>query len=323
MDGTVLRVCHDAESDDFLGLLQELTDIGECKQPKEEATPTLPSDIGGGRVSDKAGSGGEKGAHRAASRGVVGLSPAELESLNELIHIDHYYVKPQPMDLAEEPSEEVIAPEHAHKLENSIQSPKDEFHVSQAAASSAGVKRTLTGKPVVLQSPATNSLSQNFLLGHTDVDIVVGSSEVPTTPDISFNGTDDLICALSDSGMEEEAPLSLNFLDQLDLEGSDASVSNIFAQTEKPLLVVSPQDAQTRLKTSELDSAKLFDEIYEHYVSMKDSSSGVGSPLSSSASDSEFNSESAEVLSPWSSEGSLLEDLPWHDSFTELFPDLQ
>lgn len=345
MAGPVLRVCHDAESDDLFGLLQELTDLGECEQPQKEAVAALASSVRRGGAGGKTGSGGEGGADRAAPRGVVGLSPAELESLNELIHIDHYYVKPQPLDLAEEvdgsmsssseDEEEVTtSPEYAHELESSIALSTDEVprRTSQAAAtvvssSSAGVKRTHAGVPVrTTPSPPTidaSLLSQTCTVGVGESsDSALKSAAVPPSPTF-FTDTDDIMGGLSETEME--APLSLNFLDDLVLDGPEAPVSKLFTTPEKSVAVspLQPIAKSLELVSPELNSAKLLDEIYEHYLNFKDSSSDASSPLSTSISDPDLHGETVEALSPQSSEGSLLDDLSWHDSFTELFPDLQ
>lgn len=69
---------------------------------------------------------------------------------------------------------------------------------------------------------------------------------------------------------------------------------------------------------NELNDTKLFDEIYEHYLNIKESSSPESTALSDSGIGSDFD-----AMSPQSIEESLHDEM-WHDtSFADLFPDLQ
>ncbi|BFZ18687.1 hypothetical protein BsWGS_21726 [Bradybaena similaris] len=78
------------------------------------------------------------------------------------------------------------------------------------------------------------------------------------------------------------------------------------------------ETAAADLPESVTTTTKLFDEIYEHFLNIKESSS----PDSTALSDSGISSDN-DPMSPPLIEESYHDDM-WHDtSFADLFPDLQ
>jgi hypothetical protein len=262
---------------------------------------------------------------------VVDLSPAELESLNELIHIDHYYVKQQPQNLD---NEECVAPtetsdsvvvttssaELAHRLEGSPDCVKVEMHMPsspsvQASDMEVEVKTSIS--PLSESSMSTDSHQGclNFLEPK-----VLHNGDTLAIPDfasLSSEESPNTIDTLSTPDVENSLPF--NFLDQLDLSGADVPITDFFTETSNRFINTS--DSYSEVKDSkitgpDLNTSKFISELEDY---LKYSSS-----TSPSYADSDPFSEGApEAFSPQSSEGSLLDDLPWQDSFTELFPGLQ
>ena len=259
---------------------------------------------------------------------MVGLSPAELESLNELIHIDHVYFKPQPSakEAVVQTSEDIV-----HKV-NSNESAVSQLSYDVEQLASGGSKRDSRGI-VVSSEPAVPAVvdPSPCVADHANLDV--------------YTIADDLVSSLSDA--EIDSPLdifqSLGLSDLLDGNGvvnlcstSESDLSTVSSSTDHSHVSVLNSNPPKHIPSSsqnlnrpEMDSQKLFDEIYDSYLSIKNSSSPDSSVLSDSGcgSDIEDFSPHGDILSPQSSpqygEGSLLDDYPWQDSFTDLFPDLQ
>jgi len=266
---------------------------------------------------------------------VVGLTPAELESLNELIHIDHIYVKSQP----ESPHDKTVISDNeddSHIHESSDIPVGMEMYVSQEAASITEVP--LSELPKQVSNPDFISNDGKNFVSDCDDSCVVGlgsgavvKKEIPDNFADVLNA-DDILESFSDSDIDMEATWSLNFLDQLGLE-QRTNDNILLDETQASLASLQSTSIQsTNLKLpdtpdviAELDSSNFFSNIESFlYENVNDSSVKPSSPLSISNSDSDFYSDTAgETLSPIGSEVSLLDDLSWnHDSFTDLFPEI-
>lgn len=247
---------------------------------------------------------------------MVGLSPAELESLNELIHIDHVYFKPQPSAQFKDKQVVHTSEDIVHKV-NSSESAVPQQHTQEVVlVTTSRSKRDSRGNIVSSKSPAPIVAAPTpCIIDSTDVEVGIIA--------------DDLVSSLSDSDMDSQLDLfqSLGFTDFLDEK--DVIDLTSTGQTTIPCvknhggMSSNPQalNSSSSVDSSdiELDSQKLFDEIYDSYLSMKNSSS----PDSNNLSDSGIGSDVGEALSPQYEESSLMDDYTWQDSFTDLFPDLQ
>lgn len=288
----------------FLGILQDLADSSQCSSSQAKAaTPTTPSVNHQERVS----------VSNSTPR-VVGLSSAELESLNELIHIDHVYFKPQP----ETPeAREVLTSNIAHESNKDLITAQPE-PVITITETSGGVKRDHHGNAVFsnISSDNVSSLTDNF---NGDLKFTLDTDITDTT--------DDLISSLTDSEIDP----SMEFLQNLalsDFLGPDTNVAGLPIQTTSTSdisphfnqlgEIMSVKDISNHA-SGELDAHKLFDEIYDSYMNPRNTSS----PDTTNVSDSGCDSDIGDSPSPQSSEASLLDECPWQDSFTDLFPDLQ
>lgn len=325
MCGSVLHIGDNPEPDDFLCLLQEYAEDRECE--KEEATTPFSQSVCRGNLPVKS----NRANHGSTTPRVVGLSSAELESLNELIQIDHVYVKPQPLnqDGGKEVQQKSSTALLKQDTNGSIITPSNKQFVVLS-----GSKRNIAGEIVSshdqfedlnLATPVANHETDCSRVSFTSAITAPTSSQIPSPIGVQ-DESDDFISTLSDSDMET----SLNFFEDFDLNLIDSTstpcevtkpsseVANSFfslSQNTKP-------DTRLTEAESDLNPVKLFDEIYEHYLSIKDSS--VSSPDSTALSDSGISSDT-EPLSPHSSDGESFHDnLLWQDtSFADLFPDLQ
>ncbi|KAK6967716.1 X-box-binding protein 1 [Biomphalaria glabrata] len=306
MDGSVFHFGDNSQPDDFLCLLQEFSEDQQCT--KTQTTTPITQGVSGTDCSNRTN-------NRSPTSRMVGLSSAELESLNELIQIDHVYVKPQPL-------KSLIGKEAQHKSTTAV----IKQDVSESAATQhskqyivlSGLKRNHEGATVNVKSPVVQ-LSPVPTLDLINPD----NSDTPELPVLTSlqsqlelqDDSDDIISTLSDSDMET----SLNYFQNFDLDMAEANRQvNTSSQNNNYSFLLSDSLKQTE----ELNSTKLFDEIYEHYLSIRESS--VASPNSTAFSDSGISSDT-EPLSPHSLDGEAFHDtLLWQDtSFTDLFPDLQ
>jgi len=260
----------------------------------------------------------------------VGLTSAELESLNELILIDHIYVKSQP-DSPHSKTLSCDSLEDSHIHESSDIPIEMEMHVAAEPPLSELVSQLSNTDIAHTNDTNLFTLSDDSCLVSSDGQVVV-KKEIPDDFADVMN-PDDIIDALSDSDME--ASWSFNFLDELDFDHSSNNQDGVLFQDAEKLLGV-PKCAQAQSSNfklpdtpdviSELNTSKFFSNI-EHFLddSANNSSVQPSSPHSISNSDSDFYSETAgETLSPLGSDVSLLDDLSWHnyDTFTDLFPEI-
>lgn len=242
---------------------------------------------------------------------MVGLTPAELESLNELIHIDHIYVKQQPQEpemvVEEQPPTEEIEIECAHELENSME---EEIHV-------------LTSVPETSETEVFNALPMSPLSQLTDSPLSFNEQDDFDMSDFAnLSGNDDVMYAFS--GTDMEAPISLDFLDHIGLDAANDALTT--SEVESGILAIScpGTDFGMKLAIQEpvLHTPEILDDL-EQFLNFKLDSPEAASPLSNSYSDSDFYETQELAFSPSGSESSsLLDDLSWHDPFTDLFPDL-
>jgi len=269
---------------------------------------------------------------------MVGLTPTELESLNELIHIDHFYVKSQ----SPSPKPELNSVPDSHKdihnledfsvqvqeqphqvahveISSTVDDPMAQFTCQEEEASEIPSEFVTQCAEFVTQCDIPNSVV-------SFVDSVLVKPEPIDTYSENFvesNSTDELMNALTDADLE--ASWSVNFLDQLDFDHSDLQGDSLIDEAEKSLAYFeSMHKSKHENIVTEHDTAKYID--FGHFLSETDSTKEPISPLSiSQSSDSDFYSDgiASEVFSPVNSEISLLDDLPWQDNFSELFPDLQ
>jgi len=308
---------------------EDITDSSsrEFQQSKAKAASTLSQSSDGGRSFGETGTNASiGGTHRVSSSRVVGLTSTELESLNELIHIDHIYVKSQPRTIiTHEPSSNKDAhnPEHYEALNI------EEAEITVPQTGLAGDNSN---------SMLTDSLSRNTeqsLVSFEDSEILKQRSE---NADNFLNATDTSDSVMgsllsSDIASDIEASWSLNFLDSFDLDDSlkspnsltDIQESALIEEAERNLAFLQQSTQNDTIKPSKLSdmNASFLNEI-EDFLNKRDISVEPTSPLSGSFGDSDFYSEAtSEVLSPQGSDVSLLDDVSWQDSFTELFPSLQ
>ena len=334
------------QSDDFFGLLQELSKDVKLEHPQAQAaSPVSPRVCGGGGEAQQSGV-------SSTTAPVVGLSSAELESLNELIQIDHVYVKPQPAAAssrqggksAQQQQQKIVMPASPKKTASvaTIVSPNSAISSSSKITClpspklqeikpnvlMPGVKRQHNGQLVVALEPSPVSTSTHTSPVHT-VGIQATKVEGPAAidSDYLFSGAaeDSFDGSLADPDMDT----SLNFLNDF---GMDFLVTNqqqlnfdLAADTDNCGDSSVPDPSFLKVEdvgcasppASELNPIKLFDEIYEHYLNIKDAPK-TDSPIPSVHSDSGVGSD-VEPLSPLSNGESLNGDYLWQD----LFPDLQ
>jgi len=262
---------------------------------------------------------------------MVGLTPTELESLNELIHIDHFYVKSQSPSPKPELTSVPDSHKDIHNLEDfSVRVQEQPHQVAQVEISTVDdpmaqftcqVEASEIPSEVVSQCDIPNSVV-------SFVDSVLVKQEPIDTYSENFvegNDTDEIMNVLSDADLE--ASWSVNFLDQLDFDDSDLQGDSLIEEAEKSLAYlesIHKSNSKHENIVTEHDTAKYID--FGNFLSATDSIKEPISPLSiSQSSDSDFYSDGivSEVFSPVNSEVSLLDDLPWQDNFSELFPDLQ
>lgn len=294
-------------------MLQEISEDSKCEQSQAQTASSSPQGVDGGIHHDN---NSNRANHRSPSSQVVGLSPAELESLNELISIDHVYVKPQPVNLQR-------GKEGQHK--STVHSPGNGSIVSSQQKYSIcvpGSKRRYTCE--VIREPISQT-QPHISLHKSDIELS-GADYDLSSPSLSqsqsllssqqFNVPDDFISLLSDSDMET----SLNLFQDLDFSLTESGIAADAIQTNdiESINIKHDMSSSEEGPENDLNPTQLFDEIYQHYINIKDSSSPDPTSLSDSGVSSDFD-----AMSPQSSEESLHDDM-WHDtSFTDLFPDLQ
>lgn len=253
---------------------------------------------------------------------MVGLTPTELESLNELIHIDHFYVKSQQPRCQKQSSSFSDSHRDTHKLRDlNVQEPLHSNFVVSAV--NDVTQLSCQSAPEVPQQFVNQNDISSSRAACAD-SVIVKQEPIDTYSDSSnqVNVADELIDVLSD--VDLEASWSVNFLDNLYFDESDLQGDSLIEEAEKSLAYLQSTQNSVKLEQPETDhdTSKYID--FGDFLTATNSEKEPLSPLSATqSSDSDFFSEavSGDVLSP-SSDVSLLDDLPWQDNFSELFPDL-
>jgi len=225
----------------------------------------------------------------------------ELESLKDLIHIDHVYVKSQPT-VSSSKSSEVVFVDNVHRLDGShIQEEEPLIPESQ-----------IYERPIDID--ASNITVSNGDYTVSVVDTALIKQEVADDLD-SLDNTNNMIDALTDTDIESSLPL--NLLDHIQNGDID-----LLSEIDNNPLTDSP-NVDEKDSLDDLDALDFFN--IDSFLKMDETANDPSSPLSNSNSDSDFYSDNGvESLSP-ESNLSLIDDLSWHEShsLSDLFPSLQ
>jgi len=225
----------------------------------------------------------------------------ELESLKDLIHIDHVYVKSQPT-VTSSKSPEVVFVDNVHRLNGShIQEEESLIPESQSYQTSNDID-------------ASNISVSNKNYTVSVVDTAFIKQEVADDVD-SVNNNNDIIDAFTDTDIESSFPL--NLFDQIENGEID-----LLSEIEDKPLTDSPMVTE-KDSLEDIDALDFFN--IDSFLKMEETADDPSSPLSNSNSDSDFYSDNGgEILSP-KSNLSLIDDLSWHEShsLSDLFPSLQ
>lgn len=229
----------------------------------------------------------------------------ELESLKDLIQIDHVYVKSQPSVTSSSKSTEVVFVDNVHRLNCS--------HVQEEAQVS------LIPESDSNQSPTDYVDESNITVSNNNYTVsVVDTSFIKQEVSDDFgsvNNNNGMVDAFTDSDMESSFPLS--FLDQI----QNGEIDLLSEIDDKPLVNSPIVDQKDSLE--DLDALDFFN--IDSFLKMDETTDDPSSPLSNSNSDSDFYSDNGGGnLSP-KSDLSLIDELSWHEShsLSELFPTLQ
>ncbi|KAK3802488.1 hypothetical protein RRG08_043319 [Elysia crispata] len=224
----------------------------------------------------------------------------------------------------------ILAPSNAILSSGSLSSNKitclssPKLQDTKSNVLSQGVKRQHNGQLVVafessslesptLPAPLQSVTTQPEATEATDPDNLFSGAAGNFAGSLTDADMDTSLNFLNDFGMDflvsNEPQLKFDLAADSDNSG-DSSVPNPSFLKVEDIGCASPP-------ASELNPIKLFDEIYEHYLNIKDPSK-TDSPNPSVHSDSGVGSD-VEPLSPLSNGESLNDDYLWQD----LFPDLQ
>lgn len=245
-----------------------------------------------------------------------------------MISIDHIYVKSQPItsQKGKEGQHKSHVPVRVHGHNASIISSQQKANGSTLCSKrehcdEVGSQTVSAVQPNIFTHHPSRE-SQTFNHNATDNYTLSSFLSPESLSSLQSNVTgiaDDFITSLSDPDMES----SLNLFQDLDfsiIEPNFEPDSSVDMNDSKNDIFMNfkYEPVTEDMPESEMNTAKLFDEIYEHYLNIKESS-----PLDSAAlSDSGISSD-IDPLSPRSIEESYHDDL-WHDtSFADLFPGLQ
>lgn len=266
----------------------------------------------------------------------MGLSSAELESLNELIHIDHIYFKPQPSVHYKDDNKEVVeAPQDiALKVNNSEVVIPHQYSHPPCQLTTPPLRSKRDSRGNIIPSTTTTNLppvvvsnTPQFIANPASTSLDVDTIAQDLVDSFSYSDIDsslDLFQSLELSNLLDSASgpvVNSNIQCQPKMSPSSLSEESYNTNVSHPNTINTQHStcAISNISKSEIDSKKLFDELCDSYLSIKNSLS----PDHGNFSDSGFGSDVGEALSPEDSEEYLLDDYPWQDSFTDLFPDLQ
>lgn len=219
---------------------------------------------------------------------MVGPSPAELESINELIKFDHEYYKIEP--LTPEPGVEVI-------VDSGVNS---SFEIqSDTKCIVPNLKNEFPS-----QKDCVRTISEDSLVSSIE-DIVDLEKEVLNVlPEINIDLLNEIESLIEDDLHSQAIPDSLDEVSQngqilLPVEQNKKLQSELLPPVEEKSSLKRKR-SQTCISSSDL-------------LSLEDCLSG---------SDSGISSDYSEAGSPYSDISGGLSDNVWEESFIELFPDL-
>lgn len=249
----------------------------------------------------------------------MGPTPAELESLNELIKFDHIYYKTDQVKTevtadSSEDSDDVQIVFVTDKSGNLIQDTAASAVKSTAQYTPARAKnckrlrpKVSTVKPVaptcvppkvtITNTPQSNTDATPDVSGQQNGLVTVGGSEQGLTVDI-----ENLLDMITNDSPEHKEILS--------------EIMSVVDSTETVTETAEPPAKKTKFEDNSIrieEELGLPEEMFLPY-----------SPLSSTSSaiDSGFGSDIGEAASPKSDISTQLGDNVWEESFTDLFPSL-
>jgi len=282
------------ESDVLLELLQQLSEATSYSGDNVPAGTTPGSEL-------------EQQATTELAHTVVGPTPAELESINELIRFDHVYYKPEPTVKNIQPKEVVAVGTTAGKVE------------------STKMYKTIlpAGEPIHITQPVAVQVQPPTPADDDDVIIIDSGAELSDSSSTSDMSVDDVVEGLN----------TLEDLESFLQQDQVSTTTDLFAE-RKPLssndtFVSKDTNVHSAKKTEKVTSSP----IHSMPMDVTDFSFSM-SPEHLFGLDTDFISSSNSLRSPSSSYYSdassprsdglsgALDDDVWEESFTELFPSL-
>lgn len=223
-----------------------------------------------------------------ADSSVVGPSPAELESINELIKFDHEYYKIEP--LTPEPSLEVIVDSGVN---SSVEIQSDTMCI---------VQNLKTEFPS--QKDCVQTISEDSLVSSIEDFVDLEKEVLNVLPEINIDLLNEIESLIEDDLQSQAIPDSTDEVSQngqilLPVEQNKKLQSELLPPVEEKSSL-KRKHSQTCTSSSDL----LF---------LEDCLTG---------SDSGISSDYSEAGSPYSDISGGLSDNVWEESFCELFPDL-
>lgn len=223
-----------------------------------------------------------------ADSSVVGPSPAELESINELIKFDHEYYKIEP--LTPEPDVEVIVDSGVN---SSVEIQLDTKCI---------VPNLNTEFPS--QKDCVQTISEDSLVSSVEDFVDLEKEVLNVLPEINIDLLNEIESLIEDDLHSQAIPDSTDEVSQngqilLPVEQNKKLQSELLPPVEEKSSLKRKR-SQTCISSSDL-------------LSLEDCLSG---------SDSGISSDYSEVGSPYSDISGGLSDNVWEESFIELFPDL-
>lgn len=219
---------------------------------------------------------------------VVGPSPAELESINELIKFDHEYYKIEP--LTPEPKMEVII-DSGVDSSSEIQSDSESVVPDRKAEfpSQTECVQTISEEPSIL------STIEDFVDLEKDV--------LNVLPEINIDLLNAIESLIEDDLQSQAIPDSLDDVSQ---NGQ----------------IVLPSEQNMTLQSELLPPMEKHSKKRKHSQTLSPKMDFFSPDDCFSSSDSGMASDYSEAGSPYSDISGGLSDSVWEESFTELFPDL-
>jgi len=250
----------------------------------------------------------------------VGPTPAELESLNELIKFDHIYYKTDPVkaeataDSSEDSDVQIVLV--CDKSGN-------EIHVTDSAVKSNAQPTPVNTKSCKRLRPKTLAIKSVTSTGGSTQKVKTPTQQCITDamPNMETLGN-----SLVTVGSSDKDGVTIDLDNLLDMITNDSAeheeiISEILSEAEStPQTVTDTVDPEPPVKKSKVeDNLRIEDEL-----GLPEDMFLPYSPLSSTSSaiDSGFGSDIGEAASPKSETSTCLSDNVWEESFTDLFPSL-